>query len=370
MKMYHPRTLDFVSWERFLESKDNNATFTLDFHIDAGFSFTNAVAFREMKATGKSVTLDELEIPILELNFSRLYIKGGILVRSISIESCASSGHDTTEKYLISACFSLKKIGYTKIESDVEKEINKNREVDRASHLRVYLSSLLLQKATILRDEIISFIEFSGFLARQIPSTLNLYLLQGGYYFRITQVGGGQETAGHNPIHPLAVKTKEIIAAYEHSLTIPENLRKHFAKGIHYKFLGFYDESFLCFYKIIESRFRSDSFCKMIAIDLFNMTDGKLISTIKTSNAKAMMLFIYQKLIKSESDGNGFTELQKSELMNNLVDITEARNKIAHTADHSAESKRLLEFTIGLSKYMIASLKNEETSTSTSTPKQ
>ena len=63
--MYHPRTVRFVDWERFLENKDINVIFTLDFHIDAGFSFTNAVAFREMKATGKSVAIDDLEIPCL-----------------------------------------------------------------------------------------------------------------------------------------------------------------------------------------------------------------------------------------------------------------------------------------------------------------
>ncbi len=366
--MYHPRTRDFVNWERFLESKDSKPTFTLDFHIDAGFSFTNAVVFRKMNVKSEPVTLDELEIPTLNLNFSRLNIKGGVLVNSISIESCASSGYDKTEKYFVSVCFSLKKIGYAKIESDIAKKIDGNRQIDPATHMRVYLSSLILQKATILRDEILSFIEFSGFLARQIPSTLNLYLLQNGYYSRITQVGGGQETAGHNPIHPLAVKAKEIVAAYEHSLTIPESLRKHFGKGVHYKFLGFYDESFLCFYKIIESRFRSDSFCKMLALDLFNMTDGKLISTLKNSNPKAMMLLLYQKLIKTEGDGSDLTELQKNELMNNLIDITEARNKIAHTADHSAESSRLLDFTIRLSRYMIASLVQEEASAST--PKQ
>ncbi|TFW43140.1 hypothetical protein [Pseudomonas fluorescens] len=358
--MNTPRTTNFVNWDRFIECKDSNIIFVLDFYIDAGFSFTTAVAFKKMKITKNSVALDDLHIPPLELNLSRLPIKGGVRVESLSIESAGSFPNDTTERYFVSVRFSLNKIDYAKIEKTVALNIEKYTDADRSTHLRSYLSALFLDKAKIVRDEIISFIEFSGFLAKQIPATLNLYLSKGELYSRITQAAGGQESAGHNPVHPLALRAKKVITAYKYSLSIPDALRQHHAKGVHYKFLGFYDESFLCFYKIIETRFRSDGFCSLLARDLFNMSEKKLIATIKSSSPKTMMLFIYQKLTITNTDKIALTETEKSQIMNSLIDLTEARNKIAHSADHSTESARLLGFAIWLSKYMIASLKAEE----------
>ncbi|HBY1007236.1 TPA: hypothetical protein MIP48_22125, partial [Klebsiella pneumoniae] len=87
--------------------------------------------------------------------------------------------------------------------------------------------------------------------------------------------------------------------------------------------------------------------------EIFGCDDKKLIATLKNSNQKTMMLFIFQWLVFNE-----FLEKNnesRKDLMDKLLAASQLRNDISHSVDQSEESKKQLPFIILLSCVLIES---------------
>jgi hypothetical protein len=301
-----------------------------------------------------SVAIDSsLKIPDVVLNLDHYLEHEKIKLTQIKISALFSAIHEITDKYAISASFSPSKIDYNKINKEISRRIELKSEAPRSSHLSAYLSEFFGGIAEALREKIISHIELSGFFAKLSPSSLNLYLLSGSVTSRILQQGGGHNSAGQHPLHPEIIKTAKILQDNEFFQSIPENIKKHFQKGIHYNFLGFYDESFLSYYKLIETIFKSSKFVEIVASEVFNINNKAIKDTLKSSNQKTMMLFIYQALIQNNTD---ITEDDKKKFMELMLESSQLRNDIAHSSDQTEKSRNLIGFINFLSKLMLDKL--------------
>ena len=288
------RTQNFVNWDKFLERRDEPITFTLDFEIDAGFSFSSAISRRMIQKGALSVVKQDARKNAkvcLTLNYQLKEI--GIQVGEVQIIDISNDAYEATDRYWVSATFSILEQNYISLKSLFNQDNSYDENISKEDKLMVFFSKYFGDKARKLVNEIISYIELSGFYARQVPATLNLYLNNGDrQYLRVTQIGGRHNSSAQYPIHPLLIRSKAIILKYESNLSIPKNLQKHYKKGIHYQFLGFYDESFLCFYKIVETIFKDENFSKKLSETIFRIPCKVIPGTIKSSNQKIMMLYI------------------------------------------------------------------------------
>ncbi|MBL0868684.1 hypothetical protein G5647_19865 [Pectobacterium carotovorum] len=347
------RTLEFINWSKFLEEENENLTLILDFDIDAGFSFTNAVALRKMHKTGSAVSLDNsLCVPSKLLRFNNLILSNTIILHSVTIKSHHFQKIETTERYTLSAKFSPCSIDYDVINSELLQRIEKCVDCSEENIIRLYMVDYFQYLAKIVRDNILSFIELSSSFTKFVNGSYNLYLIEDDRPYRIVQESGGKETAWHNPVHPYSLIASVIQKRYEMLSKIPDNIKTYLIKGAHYKFLGFYDESFIIYYKIVETIFKGNVFPSILAQKVFGCDDKKLIITLKSSNQKTMMLFIYQWLALNETLENG---VDKKGLIDKLLAASQLRNDISHSVDQSEESKKQLPFIIILSHALIES---------------
>lgn len=347
------RTLDFVDWNQYFQCVTNTLTFTLDFEINAGFSLCSAISSRMMQ---KGLPLVEVrkarEKANIKLKFDYQLKHLDIKIKELELLDVSNESYETTDRYFVSTTFSVINSNNKTLNEIFQKTNSINGVVEDDIVIKLFFSKFFGNKAQELMDEIISFIEFSGFYARQVPSTLNLYLTDNkGNYLRVTQRGGGQQSSSHYPIHPLLIKPKSIISNYENYVLTSENIKKHYKKGIHYQFLGFYDESFLCFYKIIESIFKTDLFSKLLSETIFKANSKELKGALKSSNQKTMMLYIYQYFIEVYQDP--INDEQKAEILKKMILASDIRNNIAHSSDQLEESQKVLPFLINLAKFMM-----------------
>ncbi|ENZ8015790.1 hypothetical protein [Klebsiella michiganensis] len=348
------RTLEFIDWNKFLEEKNEHITLVLDFEIDAGFSFTNAVALRKMYKTNSAVPLDgSLCVPSKLLRFTNLVFSDTIVLHSVTIESNDFQKIETTERYTLSANFSPCSIDYELISLELSRLIERKGGSSKENIIMLYMVSYFQSLANIVKNNIISFVGLSGFFTKFVSGSYNLYFIKDGKPYRIVQESGGEETAGHNPVHPNSLVASIIQKKYEAQSNIPSNVKTYLIKGLHYKFLGFYDESFITYYKIVETIFKGSVFPSILAQEIFGCDDKKLIATLKNSNQKTMMLFIFQWLVFNE-----FLEKNnesRKDLMDKLLAASQLRNDISHSVDQSEESKKQLPFIILLSCVLIES---------------
>lgn len=348
------RTLDFVDWNQYFQCATNTLTFTLDFEINAGFSLNSAISNRMRKKGSPSVEVrkarEKAKIKLkLDYQLKHLDIK----IKELKLLDVSNDSYETTDRYFVSTTFSVINSNNKTLNEIFKKADSINGVVEDDLVVQLFFSNFFGDKAQELMNEIISFIEFSGFYARQVPATLNLYLTDNkGKYFRITQRGGGHQSSSHYPIHPLLIKSKSIISGYENYVLISENIKKHYKKGVHYQFLGFYDESFLCFYKIIESIFKTDSFSKLLSEVIFKTNSKELKGALKSSNQKTMMLYIYQYLI--EVNQEPIDDEKKAETLKTMLLASDIRNNIAHSSDQLEESQKILPFLINLAGFMMS----------------
>ncbi|HDS1776887.1 TPA: hypothetical protein QEM49_001370 [Pseudomonas putida] len=350
--MHYYRSPAAIDWEEFLEVKSNNYEFLLDFEIDAGFSFATAVAHEKTRENQGSVALDEsLDIPELQLSFDCSLKNTSIHLNSITIQNLFRLTYEATDKYRISTKFTLKKIDFDKLEQDLQSSEKDKPELSRTTLASVCMVEYFQAKADIIKEVIISYIELSGYFAKLIPATLSLYAQSEQGIFRILQQSGGHESAGHYPVHPKHI-TKELVTQnFQRFSLMPTNIKKHFQKGLHYKFLGFYDESYLCFYKLIETTFKTDKFQSKALPDIFGIDSKQLRETLNKSNQRIMMLFIYQAMIKNNSD---VPDEEKAMIMAKMLEASTIRNDIAHSSDQTKNSKSMLQFIMNLSNMMLA----------------
>jgi len=348
------RTLNYVDWDKYSQCDISTIAFTMDFEINAGFSLCTAISNRMIKKGMRSVEVKKaMEKANVKLKLDYQLKSLEIRVKEISIEDISSEPYEITDRYFVSVSFTIIN-SKNKTLNEILKESGYFNEAIGGEDFSSSLFPVLLgDKSQRLMNEIISFIEISGFYARQVVSTLNLYLTdEKGQYRRVTQIGGGHQSASQNPIHPLLIKSKYIISSYENSASLPDNIKKHYKKGVHYQFLGFYDESFLCFYKIIESIFKSDNFSKSLSKKIFKTNSKEIIGALKSSNQKTMMLYIYQYFI--EINKEPISNEKKDELLGDMLLASNIRNNIAHSSEQLEESKRVLPFLISLANFMIA----------------
>ncbi|ENC0145080.1 hypothetical protein ACEV6G_20405 [Enterobacter ludwigii] len=349
------RTLEFMNWKEFLSERNESYSLTLDFQIDAGFSFTQAVAFRKMQKTGKSVALDgSLKVPSRILQFNNLILCNTVILHSVEIYSHSFQNIETTERYTISAQFSPCSIDHDFINTELSKRLkSKNDNCSEETIILLYMVDYFNKFAETVKNEIISFLELSSNYVRLVNGSFNLYIYKNEKPYRVTQQSGGQDSAWHNPVHPLALKSHLVQERYETLSRLPENIKIYLSKGAHYKFLGFYDESFIIYYKIVETIFKGNIFPSILAECLFDSTDKKLLPILKNANQKNMMLYIFQWFIKVTPEAS---DVQKKEIMNQLLDACYLRNEISHSVDQSKESKKQLPFIISLSHNLISAI--------------
>ncbi|EOZ0807989.1 TPA: hypothetical protein ACXE6J_004807 [Klebsiella pneumoniae] len=347
------RTLEFINWNKFLEEKNEHITLILDFEIDAGFSFTNAVALRKMHETGSTVPLDSsLCVPSKILQFTNLFLSDTIKLHSVTIDSHYPQKIETTERYTLSAKFSRCSIDYELISSELSRLIDKCENCSEENIIRSYMVDYFQDSANLVKNRIVSFIELSSNFARFVNGTYNLYFIKDGVTYRIVQESGTRETAWHHPVHPYLLIASAIQKRYEMLSKLPENIKTYLVKGSHYKFLGFYDESFIIYYKIVETIFKGNVFPSILAQEVFGCDDKKLLATLKSSNQKTMMLFIFQWLVLNETPESS---MNKKDLIDKLLAASQLRNDISHSVDQSEESKKQLPFIIMLSHVLIES---------------
>lgn len=347
------RTNKFVRWIDFIEQKSEVVLFALDFEIDAGFSFCTAISNRMMQKGKRIIPLDEtINLSKIDLILNYPLSEIEIEVKNVKIVYVSNESYKNTDRYIVSVTFSLLELNYEYLNKMLNEDGLEKPSSSEDIRMMVLFSKFFGEKASRLMDEIISHIELSGFYVRQVPASFNLYINYDKIeFFRVTQKGDGGNSSGENPIHPLLVRSKSIISSYENNLLIPNNIKKHYKKGIHYRFLGFYDESFLCFYKIVELIFKESGFSKKLTKMIFNSDLELAIGAIKSSNQKTMMLFIYQFIMLDDK----YICSEKNELMRNMILMSDLRNKIAHSSDQSEESRRMLPSLISLSNFMILS---------------
>lgn len=349
--MHYYRTLTAINWEEFFEKKSNDCEFILDFEIDAGFSFATAVAREKMRENPGPVTLDEsLEIPDLQLSFDCSLKNTPIQLKSIIIKSLFRLTYEATDKYRVSTNFKLKKIDFDKLEKDVARRMKDKPELPAKTLISVSMLEYFQDKVDTIKENIISFIELSGYFAKIIPATLSLCVKTERSLFRMFQQSGGHESAGHYPIHPNNITKELVINNHERFSLLPTNIKKHYQKGLHYKFLGFYDESYLCFYKIIETAFKTDKFQSKALPHIFGVDSKQLRETLNKSNQRIMMLFIYQIMIKGNQD---FPDEEKALFLAKMLEASTVRNDIAHSSDQTKNSKAMLPFIMNLSNMML-----------------
>lgn len=347
------RTLEFIDWDVFLAERNKDVTFTLDFHIDAGFSFANAVAHRKIhKEKAKSVAMDDsLRIPTVIFNFQDEMKVEHLKIYSIGIKDVDYQFSDITEKYIITVIFSDEEIDYEKFRKDLNFRYGENDSLDKNVVNQIYFTSYFKERADKIKDEIVSFIELSGHFAKYSHSSLNLYLNEEGLYFRILQSGGGIQTAGHNPIHPLLLRRDKLISLKDTYDKIPVQYKKYYQKGIHYQFLGFFDESFLCFYKLIENLFYCEDFLMLFHQnnDKFEELKGIQKTRKRPGNQKKMISFICEWIIGA--DCSSIQEQNKLyEIFDDLINI---RNEIAHGTDQNEKSNIAIRQLTTLSNVML-----------------
>lgn len=357
------RTLNFIEWHKYLDYNINNFIFLLDFQIDAGFSFSQAIICRDFdKNKSKIADISDIKRKIL-FHLRLNYQLDDIKIREIKIRDVSGNSSEITDRYLISITFSLINLKNQTL-NEIFTELGYSKEYeDIEISLKHSFNKFWKDRDQKLMNEIISFIEYSGFYANQVLASLNFYLINDDQtddydkkFLRIFQRGGGIETSAHNPIHPLLIKRKFLISEYKKYLSTPKYIKQHYAKGVHYHFLGFYDESFLCFYKIIEFIFKEKTFLENLSQTIFKIKSKDISNIIKSSNQKIMMLYIYQYLIETEKD---FVEDDKRTIIiDNLILASELRNNIAHGSNQQEKSKKILPFLINFVKIMIEVKKN------------
>ncbi|EBP8878294.1 hypothetical protein AC350_22515, partial [Salmonella enterica subsp. enterica] len=143
------RTLEFIDWDVFLAERNKDVTFTLDFHIDAGFSFANAVAHRKIhKEKAKSVAMDDsLRIPTVIFNFQDKMKVGHSKINSITIKTVDYQFSDITEKYIITVIFSDGKMDYEKFRKDLDFRYDENDSLDKKVVSQIYFTSYFKERA-------------------------------------------------------------------------------------------------------------------------------------------------------------------------------------------------------------------------------
>lgn len=347
----HYRTLTHIDWEKYFDKKSHDGEFVLDFEIDAGFSFITAVAHEKMRENSGPVALDEtLDVPDLQLSFDCTLKNTPVQLKSVTIKNLLRATYEATDKYQVSTIFTLRKIDFGKLEKDVARRMKDCPEVPAKSIIMVCMAEYFQEKADLIREVIISHIELSGYFAKLTPATLSLYIKIEGGIFRMLQQGGGHESAGHYPIHPRSITKELVVKNHERYLLLSTSMRRHYQKGLHYKFLGFYDESYLCFYKLIETTFKTDKFQSKAVPSLFGIDSKQLRETLNNSNQRTMMLFIYQAIIKDSSENS---EDEKAIIMTKMLESSKIRNEIAHSSDQTENSKAMLPFVMDLSNMML-----------------
>ncbi|TSH85444.1 hypothetical protein [Pantoea sp. paga] len=347
------RSFEFIDWDVFLAESNKDVSFTLDFHIDAGFSFANAVAHRKIhKEKAKSVVMDDsLKIPTAIFDFQGKVKIEYLKIKTISIKCLDYHFSDITEKYIVTVDFSDEEMNYGKFRKDLSLRYNDNESLSKDIVNKIYFTSYFKERAEKIKNEIVSFIELSGYFAKYSHSSLNLYLNEEGMYFRILQSGGGIQTAGHNPIHPFLLRKDKLISLKDTYDKIPVQYKKYYQKGIHYQFLGFFDESFLCFYKLIENVFYCEDFLMSFhqKNDKFGELKGIQKSRKKLGNQKKMTSFICEWII--EADCSSLDEQNK--LFDMFEELIKIRNEIAHGSDQSEKSNIAIRQLIALSNLML-----------------
>lgn len=350
------RTLEFIDWDIFLAKSNKDAIFTLDFDIDAGFSFANAIAHRKIhKEKVKSVALDDsLRIPKAIFNFQGEMRIEHLKINSICIKDVDYQFSDITEKYHVTVVFSDERIEYGNFKKDLDVRYDESDNLDKNAINQLYFTSYFKERAEKIKDEIVSFIELSGYFAKYTHSSLNLYLCEEGLYSRILQSGGGIQTAGHNPIHPLLLRKDKLISLKNTYDKIPVQYRKYYERGIHYQFLGFFDESFLCFYKLIENLFYCESFLMIFHQnnDKYEELKGIHKSRKKPGNQKKMASFICKWIIEADCSNKP----EEKEIFEIFEDLIKIRNEIAHGSDQNEKSCTSLRQVITLSNVMLSSI--------------
>jgi len=348
--MYY-RTLTPINWGKYFEQKSHGGEFFLDFEIEAGFSFATAVAHEKMREDSGPVALDEtLDVPDLRLSFDCTLKNSPIQIKSVTLKNLLRATYEATDKYRVSTIFTLNKIDFGKLEKDVARRMKDTPEAPAQSIIMVCMVEYFQEKADLIKETIISHIELSGFFAKLTPATLSLYIKNESGMFRMLQQAGGHESAGHYPIHPLSITKEVVVKNHERYSLLSTSMRRHYQKGLHYKFLGFYDEGYLCFYKLIESTFKTDKFQSKAVPSIFGIDSKQLRETLNHSNQRTMMLFIYQIIIKESSE---FPEAEKANIMTKMLESSKIRNDIAHSSDQTENSKAMLPFVMSLSNMML-----------------
>lgn len=342
----HIRTLDYVDHEQLLKNHSEETVYILDFMIDAGFSTRLAVINRIFKKKEAKSVSCSVKTPGIELIFENFRIDENIIIREIYLDVAGPSTYEVTEQYLVSVIFSLKKINLPDLPLN-----NTDGKISNIDILSIKSCDFFEKVITNIINEIISYIEMSGYFSKLVMATPNLYLISDSKEYRITQLGGGIETAGHNPLHPFLIKKNDIIKNYKLHSKLDNKIKTVYRKGIHYKFMGFYDESFLCFYKVIEIIFKDESFSKKISKKIFNFENKNITSTMKGANQKSMILFIY---LYFYGDNTDTSDDDRKNILQKMISASELRNNIAHSSDKSEESKKLIPIVIALAKIMIA----------------
>ncbi|AZE30144.1 hypothetical protein [Pseudomonas chlororaphis] len=356
------RTTNHINWESFLDQDHKKSDFILDFSIDAGFSFSTALIFRKFEKTrhhpkpieANSVT----HLSKRKFHFANLISAEGLIIKSINIQQFDPFSYTTTDPYHIEAYFQIPDIDNSKLKGIIARKAQKNKaqETGAATAFLVEYFSKLCES---LKDQIIMFIELSGYYAKFKPSTINLYITQNKQTLRIIQSGSNCNTAGQHPLHPGQLTNKTIQKIYEYQTGIPDDLRKLYQKGVHYKFLEFHEESLLCFYKIIEDTFKTESFTKKLSHTLFEVDDPKVASSIRGSSQRTVMIFIYQYLEKNSRKNITKEKPPEIELLLDLIKISNLRNDVAHGVKKVNIDAHSLQLAQEMALFMMDTLTNK-----------
>ncbi|BBH33427.1 hypothetical protein [Pseudomonas sp. St290] len=357
------RTTNHIDWGNFLDQDHKKSDFILDFSIDAGFSFSTALILRKFKKTKhqpKPIEANSLTcLSRRKFQFANLISAEGFLIKSINIQQLDSLSYTTTDPYHIEACFQIPDIDNSKFKEIIIRRAqgNKAQETDTATAFLVEYFSKLCES---LKDQIIMFIELSGYYAKFKPSTINLYITQNKKTLRIIQSGTNCNTAGQNPLHPGQLTSQTIREIYEYQIGISDDLRKLYQKGVHYKFLEFHEESLLCFYKIIEDIFKTESFTKKLSHTLFEVDDPKVASSIRGSSQRTVMIFIYQYLVKNFRKNTTKEKPPETKLLLDLIKLSNLRNDVAHGVKKVNIDAHSLQLAQEMALFMMNTLPNKK----------
>jgi len=338
------RTLKFVDWSSFLEKRDEDVSLTLDFKIEAGFSFSAAIAFRKMsKFKLTNISLGEnLDVPEMILKLQGIHINKDIILEKVIMETLDFGLGSDTECYLVSAFFKVSKVDYEQIEKQISEYSDSSKEEVNEHVLSLPVIDYFRVRADIVKNAILNFIEVSNYFCRYVHASYNLYLDKGSEYYRVTQLSESRETAGQFALHPHAVRPELIEKWYKSISKIPEDLRVLLAKGSHYRFLGFFEESYLCYYRLIEMVFKGPHFIPSLTEQIFEINNDKIIGAVKGASHKMLAVFIFKWIKLKRLQYEEYKE--DEDLIVALMDFIELRNKLTHSADVSGNAKEMIPF--------------------------